>query len=173
MCTQARLQHPVAGCWPLPPRFRRRLADAERRQLQGVMEGLQRDVAALQRDVAGRDEAIGEKEKRILDLKHKTQAGGREREGEAGWRAGGGQGQPAGWWLDGGGRARRHVLAPVRGGATRPCRACCALLRSDPPAVPAAPSPCPPLCCLLCLLRPACRRSWRSSSLCWSTAWGS
>jgi hypothetical protein len=40
-----------------------------------VIEGLRRDVGALKRDVAGRDEAIVEKEKRILDLKHKTQVG--------------------------------------------------------------------------------------------------
>ncbi|PRW57644.1 Cilia- and flagella-associated 57 [Chlorella sorokiniana] len=50
-----------------------RAAEAEKRQLQGVIEGLRRDVAALQRDVAGRDEAIAEKEKRILELKHSTQ----------------------------------------------------------------------------------------------------
>ncbi|KAL4457327.1 hypothetical protein ABPG75_012192 [Micractinium tetrahymenae] len=50
-----------------------RAAEADKRQLVAVIEGLRRDVAALQRDVAGRDEAIAEKEKRILDLKHKTQ----------------------------------------------------------------------------------------------------
>jgi hypothetical protein len=43
--------------------------------MQGTIEALERDAAALHRDVSGRDEAIGEKEKRILDLKHKTQVG--------------------------------------------------------------------------------------------------
>jgi hypothetical protein len=50
-------------------------------------------VAALQRDVAGRDDAIADKERRILELKHKTKVGG-ERKGAvwvsdrwaAGWR---------------------------------------------------------------------------------------
>jgi len=59
----------------LAPHAWRRAADAEKRQLLEIIEGLRRDVAALQRDVAGRDEAIAEKEKRILDLKHKTQVG--------------------------------------------------------------------------------------------------
>lgn len=57
-----------------PPPLRRS-SDAEKRQLQGVIEGQRRDVAALQRDVAGRDDAIAEKERRILDLKHKAQVG--------------------------------------------------------------------------------------------------
>lgn len=38
-----------------------------------VIEGLRQDIAALQRGIAGRDDAVAEKEKRILDLKIKTQ----------------------------------------------------------------------------------------------------
>eukprot|EP00887_Chlorella_sp_A99_P007960 scaffold12.g7960.t1 len=48
-------------------------AEGDKRALQGVIEGLRADVAALRRDVAGRDEAIVEKERRILDLKLKAQ----------------------------------------------------------------------------------------------------
>ena len=40
---------------------------------QGVIEGLRHDVVALQRDVAGRDQAIAEKERRILELKRTVQ----------------------------------------------------------------------------------------------------
>ncbi len=40
-----------------------------------MIEGLHRDIAALHKEVANRDDAIAEKEKRILDLKGKTQVG--------------------------------------------------------------------------------------------------
>lgn len=50
-------------------------ADGEKRSLGATIEGLRRDVAALQRDVLGRDDALAEKERRILDLKHKAQVG--------------------------------------------------------------------------------------------------
>ena len=38
-----------------------------------MIEGLRRDIAALHKEVSSRDDAIGEKERRILDLKRKTQ----------------------------------------------------------------------------------------------------
>ena len=68
--------HPTAVATAAPHHCRRN-ADAERRQLQGAIEGLQRDVSALHRDVAGRDDAIADKERRILELKHKTQVSSR------------------------------------------------------------------------------------------------
>ncbi len=44
-----------------------------------VIEGLHCDIAVLHKEVANRDDAIAEKEKRILDLKRKTQVEWRRR----------------------------------------------------------------------------------------------
>jgi hypothetical protein len=81
-----------------------------RTRTHGRPTGLEKDIAGLKREIRERDDAIGDKERRIYDLKKKNQAGPRGmREGAAG---GGG----TGW---GGGRARGQgwVVGAERRGA--------------------------------------------------------
>ncbi len=53
---------------------------AQKRELYATIASLEKDIASLKREIRERDETIGDKERRIYDLKKKNQVGLR-----AGW----------------------------------------------------------------------------------------
>ena len=74
---------PLLSCLPSPSAHSppcvsphlpsRSSADAEKRQLAGVIEGLQRELDGLRRELAARDATLVDKERRIAELAGKTQ----------------------------------------------------------------------------------------------------
>lgn len=47
----------------------------QKRELYATIASLEKDIASLKREIRERDETIGDKERRIYDLKKKNQVG--------------------------------------------------------------------------------------------------